>query len=145
MDTKSVNLKIHFISALFNERQRFRKICRNNEKCFTDADPNKELSTLEIFVSNPGFYGIANSIFSQLDCKSLANCRMTSKYLKKFIDNQDFWMQSQLEMLSKIDGLVSMVSLVKKRYRRNLKIPHFSIKRSCNEGRGTFTGSADFS
>ena len=111
MDTKSVNLKIHFISALFNERQRFRKICRNNEKCFTDADPNKELSTLEIFVSNPGFYGIANSIFSQLDCKSLANCRMTSKYLKKFIDNQDFWMQSQLEMLSKIDGLVSMVSL----------------------------------
>ena len=89
MDTKTVNLKIHFISALFNERQRFRKICRNNEKCFTDADPNKELSTLEVFVSNPGFYGIAISIFSQLDCKSLANCRMTSKYLKNFIDEEE--------------------------------------------------------
>ena len=104
MDTRTAKLKSHFKRALLKERQYFRKICRNNENCFKDADPNKELSFLEAFVSNPGFYGVANSILSQLDYKSLANCRMTSKCLKKFIDKQDFWMLSQIEMMAKIDG-----------------------------------------
>ena len=52
--------------------------------------------SLQMLALNPGLSHLVNQIFGNLNATELANCRLVSKTLKDFIDNNKYWWILQL-------------------------------------------------